>query len=164
MPNIGDVATATDYLVVFNLQPGTPNADAYEFPGTGGNKTRIQTAANGAGSERFAFPASHTFTYESPGKRFFVIEGTVSYVCNKGTGTLTRYKGYNIEPTQPTVFTGGSNAIMAKNVKDCSFAYASSASQGAGLVTLWLQLRMLDSQGSEETASLFHAVHVNNVP
>ena len=160
--SVGQVAAGTDYLVVYNLPYGTPNADAYEFPGTGGNKSLISGAVNGAGVDRFTF-ASNTFGYESPGKRFFVIEGPVTFACNPTAGTLTRHKGYAISAS-PAPPSGGSSALMVGNVKDCSFAYSSAASQGSGLVTLWLELKMLDSRGSEETVSLLHAVHVNNVP
>lgn len=163
VPNIGQVATGSDYLVVFNLQPGTANADAYQFPGTGGNKSLISTAADGAGSERFVF-ASNTFTYESPGSRFFVIEGPVSYVCDPTAGTLTRRAGYNIEASQPTSFTGGTSARLADHVSGCSFTYDANVSAGAGLATLALTLSIQSSQGTTESVSLYHAVHVNNVP
>jgi MSHA biogenesis protein MshO len=164
VPNVAQINTATDHLVVFNMPPGTPNADAYEYSGTGGNKTAIQTVADGSGSERFVFPAAHAFTYESPGKRFFVIEGPVTYACSTAAGTMLRYSGYAIASTQPAP-PGGTGALMVDKVSGCSFTYDSSvSSQGAGLVTLSLQLTMQDSRGASETVSLYHAVHVNNVP
>lgn len=161
--------TKGDFLVVFNLPstPTTANADAYQFPGTGGNKSKISAAVAGTlanvGQDRIEF-ASNLFTYESPGNRFFIIEGPVSYGC--AGGTLTRYWGYTITPTQtPVPPAGGSSAIMATGVTDCSFTYDTSiAAQGAGLVTMALQLNMQDSRGDTETVSLYHAVHVNNVP
>lgn len=164
IPNIASVTT-NDYVVVYNLQPGTPNADAYQFAGTGGNKSQVSAAVAGAGQDRIAF-ASHTFTYESPGNRFFIIEGPVSYICNPVAGTLTRRWGYNIEAAQPTIaFTGGSSALLASGVSACNLTYeASVTAQGAGLVTMALQLRMLDSRGDAESVNLYHAVHVNNVP
>jgi MSHA biogenesis protein MshO len=163
VPKIGEVVTGSDYLVVFNLQPGTANADAYEFPGTGGNKSLISTAADGAGSERFAF-ASNTFTYESPGNRFFVVEGAVSYICDPTAGTLTRRSGYAIEAAQPTSFTGGTSALMATSVSGCTFTYDANVSSGTGLATLAVTLSIQGSQGTTESVSLYHAVHVNNVP
>lgn len=166
IPNLSSV-TANDYAVVYNLQPGTPNASAYEFPGKGGNKTRILAPLPVAlaGEDRINID-SHAFTFESPGNRFFIIEGPVSYICDPVAGTLTRRWGYNIVAAQPTVtFTGGSSALMANGVSACSFTYdASVTAQGAGLVTMVLQLRMLDSRGDAENVNLYHAVHVNNVP
>lgn len=155
--------TTNDYVVVFNLQPGTANANAYEFVGTGGNKSKISAATNFTNEDRITF-ASNAFTYESPGNRFFIIEGPVTYGC--AGGTLTRYWGYTITATQtPVPPAGGNSAIMATGVTDCTFTYDTSiAAQGAGLVTMALQLNMQDSRGTTETVSLYHAVHVNNVP
>lgn len=158
-----------DFVVVFNLPstPTTPNADAYQFPGTGGNKSKISAAVAGTlvnvGQDRIAF-AGNLFTYESPGNRFFIIEGPVTYGC--AGGTLTRYWGYTITPTQtPVPPAGGNSAIVATGVTDCTFTYDTSiAAQGAGLVTMALQLNMQDSRGATETVSLYHAVHVSNVP
>ena len=55
-------------------------------------------------------------------------------------------------------------AKLATGVNDCSFTYDASLAQGAGLVTMRLNLRMQDSSGSNEDVNLYHAVHVNNVP
>jgi MSHA biogenesis protein MshO len=163
IPNIAQVTTS-DYVVVYNLQPGTPNADAYQFAGTGGNKSLVSAAVSIAGQDRIEF-ASNTFAYESPGNRFFIIEGPVSYVCDPTAGTLTRRWGYAISATQPTSFSGGSSALMASGVSACSFTYdASVTAQGAGLVTMALRLAMQDSKGDTENVNLYQAVHVNNVP
>lgn len=167
IPNIGNVvvgpsATDGDFLVVFNLQPGTDgNADAYQFSGSGGNKAKI---ASGTAGTLVKF-ASNTFTYESPGNRFFIIEGPVTYGCDTSAQTLTRYWGYAISSTQSTPPTGGSSALLASGVTDCAFTYDTSVtSQGAGLVTMRLRLTMQDSRGDSESVNLYHAVHVNNVP
>jgi MSHA biogenesis protein MshO len=167
IPNRSEVVGNSDYVVVYNLQPGTSSADAYAVVGTGGNKSLVSSATAGAGGEDKVQFASNTFTYESPGNRFFIIEGPVSYICDPVAGTVTRRWGYtwSTGTTATTSFTDGSNALMASGVTGCSFTYeASLTSQGAGLVTLRLQLTTTDSRGSTETATLYHAVHVNNIP
>jgi MSHA biogenesis protein MshO len=159
-----DISTVTssDYVVVFNLQPGTANADVYEFSGTGGNKSKVSAAVNFTGEDRITI-ANHLFTYESPGRRFFIVEGPVTYGCSGGV--LTRYWGYAFNASQVAPPTGGSSATMATGVADCDFTYnTSAAAQGIGLVTMWLKLSMQDSQGGTENVNLSHAVHVNNVP
>jgi MSHA biogenesis protein MshO len=153
-------ANKGDFLVVFNLPEGTPNADAYQFPGLGGNKTRVLGKFPTQDGIIFS---SHTFTYESPGNRFFIVEGPVSYSC--AGGTLTRYWGYGItKPGRATVRAAAARCSpLASPARE--FLYESSiAAQGEGLVTMRLQLSMQDSRGSTETISLYHAVHVNNVP
>lgn len=163
LPNIAQVTTS-DYLVVFNLQPGSPNADAYQFPGTGGNKSLISGAVAGSGQDRITF-ASNTFSFESPGNRFFIIEGPVSFICDPVAKTLTRRWGYTISAAQPTSFSTGSSALLATGVTGCAFTYDTSiAAQDSGLVTLSLQLTVTDSTGTPATVNLYHAVHVNNVP
>ena len=161
---IGVPLTSGDFVVVFNLQPGTPNADAYAFAGTGGNKSKVSAAVAGAGEDRIAF-ASNTFTFESPGRRFFIIEGPVTYACDPAAGTLTRYSGYAIAAAQPTP-PGGASVLLASGVTaPCTITYETSvAAQGAGLLTMSLRLSMQDSRGDTENVNLYHAVHVNNVP
>lgn len=156
--------TGTDYVVVFNLQPGTDKADAYQSCATC-NKSQITAASTFAGEDRIEF-AGNTFTYESPGNRFFVIEGAVSYICDPTAKTLTRRWGYAIAAAQPTTFSDGSSALMVDKVTDCTFKYDSTipTTHGAGLATLALTLTTQDSRGTDESASLYHAVHVNNAP
>lgn len=163
IPNIGDVTTS-DYLVVFNLQPGTnSNADAYETGAvTGGNKAQIAAGTSGT----LVIFAANAFINESPGNRFFIVEGPVTYACSPSPagGSLTRYSGYAIAAAQPTP-PGVGSVLMASGVTDCAFTYETSVtSQGAGLVTMRLKLTMQDSRGDSESVNLYHAVHVNNVP
>lgn len=170
IPNLAQVTTS-DYVVVFNLQPGTDKADAYQDATasppctTACNKSHTSPVPTAfAGEDKIEF-ASNTFTFESPGNRFFIIEGAVSYVCDPTAGALTRRWGYT--PVSGTVattaFGGGSSALMASGVSACSFSY-DAVSQGAGLATLRLTLSTTDSRGNTENVTLYHAVHVNNVP
>ena len=166
-PNLAQVTTS-DYVVVLNLQPGTDKADAYQGAGCGSacnfsHTSTLPTAFSGEDKIQFT---SNTFTYESPGNRFFIIEGAVSYVCDPAAKTLTRHWGYTPSPgtvNAPTTTFGGSSALMANNVSACSFSY-NAVSQGAGLAELQLTLSTTDSRGNSQTVALYHAVHVNNVP
>ena len=158
---------ATDYVAIYNLSPGTTNADAY----AGGNLAQLSAApAQETGQVRFPI-GSHTFTYESPAQRFQVIEGPVSYVCDKGAQTLTRYSGYGISSAQPTVGGSpalpgtGSSALVANQVADCSFSYdANVVAQSAGLVTMFLKVATQDEKANTESVGLYQTVHVSNIP
>lgn len=161
IPNIGQV-TANDFVVVFNLPPGTPNASAYQFAGTGGNKGQISAPlpVAFAGEDRITIDPLTTFTFESPGRRFFIIEGPVTYACDPAAGTLTRHAGYAIAAVQPPPPALPAGALLASRVTACAFTYdASMAAQQAGLVTLRLTLSR-----DGETVTLYHAVHISNVP
>lgn len=165
--NSASVSTS-DYVVVFNLPAGTDKADAYQATcGAACNKAQITTAPlpGGTGGHRVNF-SSNTFTYESPGRRFFIIEGPVTYACapSASGGTLARYSGYGIVAAQPTP-PGVASALLASGVTACTITYDSGvATSGAGLLTMSLQLAMQDSRGDTENVNLYHAVHVNNVP
>ena len=160
IPNIGQV-TANDFVVVFNLPPGTTNASAYEFVGTGGNKSQVSATlpAAFAGEDRITI-AMHNFTFDSPGRRFFIIEGPVTYACDPVAGTVTRHSGYAIAAVQPPPPALPAGALLASRVTACTITYdASVVAQQAGLVTLRLPLSR-----DGETVTLYHAVHISNVP
>jgi MSHA biogenesis protein MshO len=169
-----------DYVVIHNL--GIPGADAYDFTAASTNIKRITgfsfSGAGGAlaNEDRFTLAAASAFPLESPGRRFFVVRGPVTFACvgvgtagGNGTGTLRRWFGYTYEPpggigntgAPPAAAPAGSaEAILAGNVSGCAFTYTNNLAQmSRGLVSLRLTL----SRGGEST-TLYHEVHVNNVP
>ncbi len=163
MPNM--VAGATpDQIVVYNL--GIPCSDAYENTPT----------APCASTNRAAFLSNPTattvaitpkqFPFDSPSHRFHVISTPVTYACNPvvggSGGTLTRWWGYQIQPSQPTTVPAGASppATLATNVSSCSFSYnAFVVAQRSGLVTMNLVITE-----SGESVTLYGAAHVSNVP
>ncbi|MGA8004546.1 MAG: prepilin-type N-terminal cleavage/methylation domain-containing protein [Burkholderiales bacterium] len=165
LPDAASVAP-TDYLVLNNYGPGFAGQDAYSAgpPVNRALITSIDTSE--AGRDRVAFAAT-TFQrtlHDSPGRRFFIISGPVSYVCDPVLGTITRYWGYPIAAAQPTTFGSGSSAVIATKVSACDFDYAPNVAPQIGLLTLRLTLSAPTSSGVAETVSLYHAIHVNNVP
>jgi MSHA biogenesis protein MshO len=165
IPNIAQIVN-TDYVVVFNL--GIPGASAYESPNT--NKSLISGTSTSGNEDRIAFNAQ-TFRLPSPGDRFVVITGPVSYVCDPVGGTLRRYSGYAIQASQPNsagaapLSTAPVNALLASHVSACSFTYNSAVvAQRDGLVTMSLSVAEANSQGKDETVTLYEAAHVSNVP
>lgn len=107
---------------------------------------------------------------EVQGQRFDVVPGdqqAVTYAClNLGTdgngdgkGTLTRYWAYGFKSTQaaPSAL-GGSNAILADKVSACEMVY-DAVNQRHALVAIRLAISR-----SGESISLYHTIHVNNMP
>jgi MSHA biogenesis protein MshO len=98
-----------------------------------------------------------------------VITTPVTYVCNapatnaagNGTGQLIRWQGYTIQAAQPTALPAtGTLAVLANNVSACNFSYnAFVVAQRSGLVTMNLGITE-----SNETVTLYSAVHVSNMP
>jgi len=157
------IVTASDRVVVHNL--GIANADAYA-----GNNTSLINAFTPNGgpagnADRIAI-AAWQFPLESPGRRFSVISGPVTYECTgvgtaggNGTGQLRRHDGYGINAAAPVAPPTANPPILARYVSGCTINYALLALQARGLVAI-----RLDLTRNGETVSLYQEVHVNNVP
>jgi MSHA biogenesis protein MshO len=146
-----------DRIVVYNLGPNVTGANAYAgdnitaYTGVPGARTNVTLAA-------FKFPLA------SPGNRFQVVEGPVSYACDLATGTLWRYWGYAIQASEPAAASlpglAGSNAArLATQVTGCAFRYLEGVTERSGLLEMQLTL-----EDAGEKVSLYHTVHVSNVP
>lgn len=159
----GAVVAGSDQLVLNNY--GFQDQNAYQTTGT---LNRVIVAAINTGEadrDRISF-ASTTFTrafHDSPGKRFFVVSGPVTYECDTVAGRLYRHSGYALSSVQPTSFAG-TPGLLAEHVSLCQFEYAANVSAQLGLLTMRLQLQQQLFGGTPETVSLYHAVHVNNAP
>ena len=159
------IVVNSDRVAVHNL--GISGADAYN----GDNTSLITGVASSSGSgianEARLTISSKRFPLESPSNRFYVIDGPVSFEClpgaldseGNGTGTLRRWSGYAIQPGQPIASPGGVNALLASFVTACELNYAVLALQGRGLVGMRIEL----TRGGERV-TLYHEVHVSNVP
>ena len=157
---LGPAAGATSgWVTVYNL--GIPGANAYAGDNTSAI-TGTSTPVAAAGTIDIAISAKQ-FPFASPSSRFQVIGTPVSYVCDPGAGTLTRYSGYVSSPTeitQPTTFTGAASALLATHVSACTFTYTQNVmTQQTGLLAASLQITE-----SGETLSLYNETHVSNAP
>ncbi|MGQ5525043.1 type II secretion system protein [Chitinimonas sp. PSY-7] len=155
-----------DQLVIYNL--GFDTTDAY----AGQNRSTIRTVSAGslANESHITFD-SRTFPLASPGNRFQVVSGPISFVCapgaqnanGDGTGTLTLWRNYTIQTSQPTTMpVSASQSLMSNYVSDCQFQYepdTTGAHQRTGLVGLRLTLTR-----AGESITLYGGVHVSNLP
>jgi MSHA biogenesis protein MshO len=146
---------AGNSIVVYNLSPAGTTANAYFGDNRGAYSSNTATT--------ISLAAAKLYPFQSPGKRFQVVEHAVTYACDPlpaGAGELRRYWSYGIVDPQPTPPTGGSSALLARNIAGCIFTYATStASARTGILALDLQI----SDGGE-TVRLFQQAHVSNVP
>jgi MSHA biogenesis protein MshO len=160
---LGNMPVPGNFVVVYNMtsNPLDTNPNAY----AGGNRAAYSSTAGAT-----MIITAKQFPFDSPGHRFQIITTPVTYACapatdaaGNGTGTLTRWQGYNILPGQPISLpaTGTpSSSILANNVSACTFTYdASVVTQRSGLVTMNLGITE-----SGETVTLYSATHVSNVP
>lgn len=144
--------TGTKEIVVYNLGPGFDPANAYVTSGTNN-----RAAASIAGST-VTLSIPKQFPQPSPGNRFFVIDGPVTYAC--AGGELRRISGYAIAATQAAPPAGTSNALLASGVTGCSFDYT-ALNQRTALVGLTLRI---GDPVSGEGVRLFQQVRIDNVP
>jgi MSHA biogenesis protein MshO len=163
---------AGDFVVIFNL--GIPGADAYDTAAANPNIAQVAAYASGggalAGEDRITFVAPNRFPAESPGRRFFVVSGAVTFACEpgpldaegNGTGTLRRWSGYAFggSATPPTTTpAGATDALLARYITSCDLQYTPLPLQARGLVSMRIGL----TRGNENV-TLYYEAHVNNVP
>lgn len=149
------LSTGNQRLAWYNLGAGIPDADAYTLA----NVRVASTAAGNATGVTMSGAALPNALQAAP-YRVYAIEQPVTYRCDTAAGTLTRYTGYGFLSTQPDPPSGGSATVLARHVTGCSFSYDQPAITARyGLVTLHIQLG-----ADSETLSLYHTVHVDNLP
>jgi MSHA biogenesis protein MshO len=145
-------------LVVLNL--GYGNANLY----TG---TNIRTVTSiGSTVQTITFTPTTVWPGDSPGYRFYIVNGAVTYACTpnaSGTGTLTRYSGYAIQATQPSStstspLSTATSSLVLDDVTSCTFT-PGPVSADLNAVQIALQLTR-----SGETVSLYSQVHAPNNP
>jgi MSHA biogenesis protein MshO len=154
--NSTDVA-AGDLLVLNNYGTNFANQDAYAGSS---NKQTVQSAS----ASTVVLSANANFVrqlHDSPGRRFYIAGPPVTYRCDPGTGHLTRHTGYGVNASQSSAV--GSGVDIATAVSACSFDYSPGVAAHIGLLTVRLTLSKAVSTGTE-TVSLYHAIHVNNMP
>lgn len=152
-----------DYVVIHNL--GFDNADAY----SGGNRAVINATST---TSRINI-ASTKFPNESPSNHFYIVPNSdqaVFYVCSGTAGpdssgnggiALYRFSGYGFNATTPSSCPTPTSTtpVLAKNLTTCSFSYSTGVFQRNAIVSMRIGVTQ-----ANETVSLYHQVHVSNVP
>ncbi|MCP3984741.1 MAG: type II secretion system protein [bacterium] len=126
--------------------------------------TTTITVSDDGDEDQLGLSAAFDFLLESPDQRLYLIEAPLTYRCDLGAGTLTRFSGYGFHSTQPdnpaaAPLTSGSSALVVEGVSVCSFTYLAGTSSRSGLLTMELGV----TEGTE-TVTLLHQVHVENAP
>ncbi len=157
-------SSSSAYLSIYNV--GVPGANAYQMSNviTPAGTTISIAAGATANQNLVTLSPAFQFAYGSSGKRVYLVSGPVSYLCDTGAGTLTRYAGYTISATQPTsaatlAAAGATSALVASGVASCQFTFSSGTAQRNALATLTLQI-----SNSGESVQLLEEVQVVNVP
>lgn len=161
IPNFTEVVGggSTDFLVLNNYGDGFTGQNIYDAAPT--NVRFIDTVT----ASEVRLSAAGTFDrklHDSPGRRFFIAAPPVSYRCDPIGGTLTRHTGYGLLSTQPDSGLPAGTAL-ATSVSACTFDYSQGIAPHIGLLTIRLTLSRSVSTGTE-SISLYHAIHISNLP
>ncbi len=160
---------AAQELVFYNLGPDVPDANAYAANSSSAeqassNRRRASTAAGAAGRLTVSSLQGLPIGLFAAPYRVYAVGQPVSYRCDLNAQTLTRYQGYGFQASQPDPPSGGNASLMLKGVTACAFSYdAAAVAARAALITLTLTVSS-SSSGGAESVSLFHAIHVDNLP
>lgn len=156
-------------LAFYNLGTGITGSDAYAANGSSAEQANSnrRTATNAAGPANTitmnSLAGLPVADFSEP-YRVFAIDAPVTYRCDLGARTLTRYANYGFQPTQPDPPSTGTANVLATGVTACSFIYDAAAfAMRAGLVSLQLTLAASTPSGTE-SITLHHEVHVDNLP
>jgi MSHA biogenesis protein MshO len=156
--------STSHYLVVYNI--GVPGANAWDMANVitpAGTQIAISSGSS-ANEQLVTLTPAFRFSWGSPNKRIYLVQGPVTYLCDTAAGTLTRYSGYTIAATQAVtasslVSAGATAARVATDVGNCQFSYTDGTAQRTGLATLGLQIVR-----SGERIQLLQQVQMVNAP
>lgn len=143
-------------IVVYNLYSSGTTSNAH----SGDNRAALtSTTAPPVAIASTLFPAP------SPGKRFHVVTGPVTYGCT-AAGQLLRYSGYTYNEPQVAPPVGATTmAVLATNVGACSFVYTPGAlTERTGTISIILQINSVVAGGGVERVRMFQQAQVSNAP
>jgi MSHA biogenesis protein MshO len=128
--------------------------------GSGSGSCGTSSGANTSYRHHIALSAGQTFPTASSRRRVYVVQTPITYICNIGAATLTRYYNYSISATAPTPTSppaGATSALVTDKVSDCSVTTLTSDVQAKGYVKLGLTLT-----SAGETVQLNHETQLDN--
>ncbi len=137
---------------VYNDAGSSVGTESIITPATGMTISITSATCPASGFDHITMTPGHDFrNTQSPNRRVYVVTTALSYLCDTTAGTLTRYYGYSITATQPTVsasFTAlnASSALVADHVTACSVTTTTSDVRNRAIATLTLTLAEEDEQ------------------
>lgn len=152
-------------VAIYPTGPGVyADAALGSNPGTITPAGTTVTVHSDVDEDQLRLSSSFQFRFESPQQRLFLVDTPVTWLCDLGAETLTRYDAYTIVQTQPTAagaapLSGASSALVSKRLTACAFTWQPGTPQRTGLLTVQLTLAE-----DGESIRLLHQIHVENAP
>lgn len=164
-----EALNAGDRIAVNNV--GLAPADAWQAGADQSNVAVVEEGAPAGAVHPVVKLADNPFgrqlvSMPSPGQRFHVLGGTVSYRCEAAGGgfVLARYSGFPVTAAPAAPPAGTARAVIASRLAGCAnlFEYGQLETRRSGLVVLTLSLRARNDNNA--VVRLVHQVHVDNTP
>lgn len=153
-------------VVVFNT--GATQFYNAAINGSGGIISPLSTTVSVSGGNQINLSSAYQFDASgngSPGRRFYIANTPISYVCDLTNNQLLRIEGYNIAVAQPTnpaaspLSGAPSQAVVSEYVTACNFNYIAGTNTRSGVLVLSMTLTL-----EGEIIELLQQIHVSNVP
>lgn len=121
--------------------------------------TTVSPSTGSASDEhQIRLSAPHQFSLQSPTQRLFVIDSTITYICDESSGILIRYTGNDYKGSITSVNLANPS-LTTLFLSQCQFSYNPGSNSRSGLISIDLTFSL-----GNENVSLLHQVHVNNAP
>lgn len=157
-------------LVIYNTAPTNIYTDAANNLNTGiitstATGLTLSDSTTYADEHHITMANPFRFTQQSPGQRAFFVDGPISYICNPGTNSITRYDNYAYRTAQlasdaaMAALGGVQSGLVVTKLSVCNIDYQAGTPQRGGIITLQITL-----SDAGENVTLLHQVHVDNVP
>jgi MSHA biogenesis protein MshO len=158
------------HLAVMN-NSGTAGTDVYNLANVitpNGTSLSFALPSPMPGEDQIKVAPPFQFANPSATNTVFVVTSPVTYICDESAGTVTRYSGYPISPTQYTTAgsfpAGTTSSLVARFATSCQFSYLpATAAQGDVVSIRVLLTEVTQGQGTEQF-QLFHQVAESRAP
>ena len=144
---------------------GSPYSSDVITP-VGNSVTRSSADVAGTTESRLTLGADHTFPFDSPSRRVFLVQGAVSYRC--APPQLLRYAGYvpgNDQPISSGDFAslGVNPTVLSEDIGSCDLAYSEDTATGSSRRNAVARLVVVLERNGE-SIRLLRQVHMDNSP
>jgi len=158
------------HLAVMN-NLGTAGTDVYNLVNVitpNGTALSFVTPPPMAYEDQIKVAPAFQFASPSPSNSIFVVTGPVTYICDESAGTITKYSGYPISPTQYTNAgsfpPGTTSSLVARFATSCQFDFLAATSAHGDVVNIRVLFTEVTPGQSTEQLQLFHEVAESRAP
>jgi MSHA biogenesis protein MshO len=162
----GNYPVGSDFVNV-HLSVNNSGEEAYtETASMTPRLSSVTTAPLGASGNSVVqvSPVFPAINWDSPRNRVYLVRGAITYLCDEQLGTVTRYYGYPLAPSQaardtPAELAGATSAdVVARGISACSFGVVPLPGQPQTITV------RLTTTRNNESVTLMHSAMLEHLP